>query len=83
MWKNVDDFKWLRQQQSPNWSILAEADRVREVTGADAPGMNLRIEVAAGHAQGGAPVNGPSDGQDECSAEVDDAEEDADDDDEL
>ncbi|GBG26860.1 Tubulin-specific chaperone C [Hondaea fermentalgiana] len=27
MWKDVDDFRWLRQQQSPNWAILDEADR--------------------------------------------------------
>jgi hypothetical protein len=28
MWKDVDDFRWLRQQQSPNWALLADADRV-------------------------------------------------------
>jgi len=27
MWKDVDDFRWLRQQQSPNWCILDEAER--------------------------------------------------------
>ncbi|KAI4317275.1 hypothetical protein L6164_025158 [Bauhinia variegata] len=28
-WANVDDFKWLRAIQSPNWSILPENERVR------------------------------------------------------
>ncbi|TXG56698.1 hypothetical protein EZV62_018011 [Acer yangbiense] len=27
-WANVDDFKWLRAMQSPNWSILPEEERV-------------------------------------------------------
>lgn len=27
-WANVDDFKWLRAVQSPNWSILPESDRI-------------------------------------------------------
>jgi len=27
MWKDVDDFRWLRQQQSPNWSILPEEEQ--------------------------------------------------------
>ncbi|MED6174587.1 hypothetical protein PIB30_070409 [Stylosanthes scabra] len=27
-WGNVDDFKWLRAVQSPNWSILPENDRI-------------------------------------------------------
>lgn len=27
-WANVDDFKWLRALQSPNWSILPENERV-------------------------------------------------------
>jgi len=26
-WKDVDDFRWLRQQQSPNWSILPGTGR--------------------------------------------------------
>lgn len=28
MWAKVEDFNWLRAQQSPNWSILPEAERV-------------------------------------------------------
>lgn len=27
-WANVDDFRWLRAVQSPNWSVLPEDDRI-------------------------------------------------------
>jgi hypothetical protein len=27
-WENVDDFRWLRAVQSPNWSILPPSERV-------------------------------------------------------
>ncbi|KAL5556315.1 hypothetical protein UlMin_038551 [Ulmus minor] len=27
-WSNVDDFRWLRAVQSPNWSILPESERI-------------------------------------------------------
>ncbi|KAL9227511.1 hypothetical protein vseg_003192 [Gypsophila vaccaria] len=30
-WANVDDFKWLRALQSPNWSILPETERISTV----------------------------------------------------
>ncbi|KAL5749267.1 hypothetical protein ACOSP7_023870 [Xanthoceras sorbifolium] len=30
-WANVDDFKWLRAVQSPNWSVLPEEERVGAV----------------------------------------------------
>ncbi|KAJ4713151.1 Tubulin-folding cofactor C-like protein [Melia azedarach] len=30
-WANVDDFKWLRAVQSPNWSVLPEEDRIESV----------------------------------------------------
>lgn len=30
-WANVDDFRWLRAVQSPNWSILPENERVGTV----------------------------------------------------
>ncbi|MCE2055692.1 hypothetical protein HAX54_043195 [Datura stramonium] len=30
-WSNVDDFKWLRAVQSPNWSILPENERLDTV----------------------------------------------------
>ena len=28
-WQNVDDFKWLRSEPSPNWSVLEEGRRVK------------------------------------------------------
>lgn len=31
-WANVDDFKWLRAVQSPNWSVLEECDRIGTVS---------------------------------------------------
>ncbi|KAK5689375.1 hypothetical protein LTR17_026292 [Elasticomyces elasticus] len=27
-WSEIDDFKWLRSEPSPNWSVLAEKERV-------------------------------------------------------
>ncbi|KAJ8769687.1 hypothetical protein K2173_005290 [Erythroxylum novogranatense] len=30
-WSNVDDFKWLRAAQSPNWSVLDEGERVGSI----------------------------------------------------
>lgn len=30
-WVNVDDFKWLRAVQSPNWSVLPENERLEMV----------------------------------------------------
>jgi hypothetical protein len=27
LWNLVDDFNWLRTQQSPNWAVLPEAER--------------------------------------------------------
>ena len=29
-WQEVKDFKWLRLQQSPHWSVVPEEERVRE-----------------------------------------------------
>ncbi|GFY94036.1 C-CAP/cofactor C-like domain-containing protein [Actinidia rufa] len=31
-WANVDDFRWLRAVQSPNWSVLPENERVGGLT---------------------------------------------------
>ncbi|KAF8449692.1 tubulin binding cofactor C-domain-containing protein [Terfezia claveryi] len=28
MWDQVDDFKWLRAEHSPNWSVMPEGERV-------------------------------------------------------
>ncbi|KQJ99892.1 tubulin-folding cofactor C [Brachypodium distachyon] len=30
-WANVDDFKWLRAVQSPNWSLIPEEERLQTV----------------------------------------------------
>lgn len=30
-WVNVDDFRWLRAVQSPNWSVLPEGERISVV----------------------------------------------------
>lgn len=30
-WANVDDFRWLRAVQSPNWSVLPENERIEMV----------------------------------------------------
>ncbi|CAI9109468.1 OLC1v1009290C1 [Oldenlandia corymbosa var. corymbosa] len=30
-WSNVDDFKWLRAVQSPNWTVLPEKERIEMV----------------------------------------------------
>jgi hypothetical protein len=37
-WANVDDFRWLRAVQSPNWSLLPENERVRMVKISDLGG---------------------------------------------
>lgn len=29
-WNQVDDFKWLKAEHSPNWSILPEEQRLKE-----------------------------------------------------
>jgi len=29
-WDQVDDFKWLKAEHSPNWSVLPEEDRIPE-----------------------------------------------------
>ncbi|KAI1172061.1 tubulin-specific chaperone C [Nemania sp. FL0916] len=43
-WDQVDDFKWLKDVASPNWSILAEERRVKDEVWRDTvcgkPGMN-------------------------------------------
>lgn len=43
-WGNVDDFKWLRAVQSPNWSILPENERV-EVVDITANSENGKEEI--------------------------------------
>lgn len=29
-WNEIDDFKWLKVEASPNFSLLAEPERIRE-----------------------------------------------------
>lgn len=29
-WDQVDDFKWLKAEHSPNWSIIPEQQRLKE-----------------------------------------------------
>ncbi|KAJ0049600.1 hypothetical protein Pint_16659 [Pistacia integerrima] len=40
-WGNVDDFKWLRAVQSPNWSVLPEDERLGTVELADLRCVNV------------------------------------------
>jgi hypothetical protein len=30
LWDQVDDFKWLKADQSPNWTVLPEEERLKE-----------------------------------------------------
>lgn len=32
-WNEVEDFNWLRQQASPNWAVVEEAERVEDIDG--------------------------------------------------
>lgn len=45
-WDQVDDFKWLRSDASPNWSVLPEAERLPETvwTNSVAGGAGLSTE---------------------------------------
>ncbi|CAK7221537.1 hypothetical protein SEUCBS140593_004603 [Sporothrix eucalyptigena] len=45
-WDQVDDFKWLRSDASPNWSVLPEAERLPETvwTGSVPGGPGLSTE---------------------------------------
>jgi hypothetical protein len=27
-WNHVEDFNWLKQQQSPHWGVIEEKDRI-------------------------------------------------------
>ncbi|CAK8578792.1 unnamed protein product [Lathyrus sativus] len=42
-WANVDDFRWLRAVQSPNWSILPENERVGIVDISNSESMKEEI----------------------------------------
>lgn len=30
LWDQVDDFKWLKVDQSPNWTVLPEEERLKD-----------------------------------------------------
>ena len=34
-WNQVDDFKWLRPEQSPNWSLVPADERLGDNTWSD------------------------------------------------
>jgi len=43
-WDQVDDFKWLKAEHSPNWSILPEEQMISEelwVAVAEEPGVGI------------------------------------------
>lgn len=44
-WDQVDDFKWLKAEHSPNWSILPEEQRLKQEIWTNVvpggPGMGL------------------------------------------
>jgi hypothetical protein len=50
-WKEVDDFKWLRAEASPNWNVLDESKRVTEGVWRDivpgGPGMGAEDVLRA------------------------------------
>lgn len=50
-WEKVDDFKWLRNEQSPNWSILEEGQRLKEEVwkgiGPEGSGSNVDAALKA------------------------------------
>ncbi|XP_062078536.1 tubulin-folding cofactor C-like [Humulus lupulus] len=43
-WANVDDFRWLRAVQSPNWSILPENERIGFVNITSNSNLDTRAE---------------------------------------
>mmetsp|Transcript_26578 Transcript_26578/g.64166 ORF Transcript_26578/g.64166 Transcript_26578/m.64166 type:complete len:86 (+) Transcript_26578:992-1249(+) len=38
MWSKVEDFNWLRAQQSPNWSVLPQEERAPPISPHGVPG---------------------------------------------
>jgi tubulin-specific chaperone C len=42
-WQNVDDFKWLREEPSPNWGVLPAGERVSETVWREVVSGNSRV----------------------------------------
>lgn len=56
MWDQVDDFKWLKEAPSPNWSLLADEDMLQDdiwssildgETGASAKDLLRKVGIPA------------------------------------
>ena len=43
-WDQVDDFKWLKSEPSPNWAILPEEKRLSEAEWTDAIDSDYSVE---------------------------------------
>ena len=43
-WDQVDDFKWLKSEPSPNWSVLPEDKRLSEAVLTDIVGSDSEID---------------------------------------
>ncbi|RYP68862.1 hypothetical protein DL769_005421 [Monosporascus sp. CRB-8-3] len=44
-WDQVDDFKWLKSEPSPNWSVLPEGERISDAQWRDAVGGDPSRDV--------------------------------------
>jgi hypothetical protein len=71
-WRQVDDFKWLRSQQSPNWCVLPAEDEavgvisgsMEQVSSAPATPLQVAVTPAAPAAPAApAPAAEPQDGE--------------------
>lgn len=51
LWNQVDDFKWIKSDPSPNWSILPSSDIIPDETWRDivpgGPGWNVATILKA------------------------------------
>lgn len=45
MWDQVDDFKWLKSEHSPNWEVLPEGERVQGKVWNDIRGSKNMVSV--------------------------------------
>ena len=58
MWQKVDDFRWHRKTQSPNWALLDDASRMKAlpIPLAVAGEFRLSLKVHSGESVGGESV---------------------------